>query len=172
MEKFQLGIDQIRKYLPHRYPFLMVDRILDIQLSGPLSDMSGANMAGIKVTAIKNITNNEPIFTGHFPNFSIFPGVLQIEAMAQAASFSIYPFIEKDLEEFVKVFQCILVGVDEARFRRPVVPGDTLRLETTVTKARGKIWTFDCQAFVEDQRAAEVKLIANMNPHLEEWSKR
>lgn len=172
MEKFQLSIDQIRGYLPHRFPFLMVDRILDIQTNGNHDDLRGENMAGIKVTAIKNVTYNEPIFTGHFPSFSIFPGVLQIEAMAQAASFSIYPFIEKDLAEFVKVFQCILVGADEARFRRPVVPGDTLRIETVVTKARGRIWTFDCQSFVGEQRAAEVKLIANMNPNLEEWRKR
>src|SRR6185312_10973169 len=140
--RYTLNVDQIQKYLPHRAPFLMIDRVLDIKPNGDLSDRSNANMMGIQVVAQKNLSFNEPFFQGHFPGFAIFPGVLMIEAMAQAASFSLYPYVENDLPRFTREFQCILVGVDSVRFRRPAVPGDSIKLQTTVTKCRGRLWAF------------------------------
>ena len=143
----------ILKLLPHRYPFLLVDRIVD--MDGDRSAMG-----------IKNVAANEPYFQGHFPGFSILPGVLIIEIMAQAASFSVYPYMAASValgvESMARQFQCILVGVDSARFRKPVVPGDTLRIETTVTKCRGRLWAFQCTALVDGQRVAEADLMANL----------
>jgi 3-hydroxyacyl-[acyl-carrier-protein] dehydratase len=160
--RYSLNVDQIQKFLPHRAPFLMVDRILDIRPSGAISDFSPANMTGTQVTALKNLSFNEPYFQGHFPGFAIFPGVLMVEAMAQAASFSVYPYIEKNLEAFTKDFQCILVGVDAVRFRKPSVPGDSVVIRTTVKKCRGRLWAFDCEATVDGQRVAEAEIMANM----------
>ena len=159
----RLGIEQIRGWLPHRQPFLMVDRILEIHPVGDLKDLTwNSAKVGIKVVGLKNVSYNEPVFAGHFPSFSIFPGVMIIESMAQVASFSIYPYIEHDLERVAKAFQCILLGVDNVRFRRPVVPGDTLRITTEVTRCRGKIWAFKAQAHVGDQLAAEAEVMANL----------
>jgi 3-hydroxyacyl-[acyl-carrier-protein] dehydratase len=140
----------------------MVDRILEIHPIGDLKDLSPNNKVGIRVVGLKNVSFNEPFFQGHFPEFSIMPGVMQIEAMAQAASFSLYPYIEEDFERLSRDFQCILVGVDAVRFRKPVVPGDTLRLESVVTKCRGKLWAFSCTASVDGQKVAEAELLANM----------
>ncbi|MGK5089625.1 3-hydroxyacyl-ACP dehydratase FabZ [Bdellovibrionota bacterium FG-2] len=164
---FSLGVDQIRAFLPHRAPFLFVDRVLEIHPQGDLDDLSSHNKAGIRVIAIKSITYNEPCFQGHFPDFSIFPGVLILEAMAQTASFSIYPYMAKDLSKLAKDFTCVLVGVNDARFRQPVVPGDQLRIETLVTKCRGKLWVLDCKAFVEDTIVAEAEVMANLIPNTE-----
>ncbi len=159
----RLGIEQVRRWLPHRQPFLMVDRVLEIHPVGDLKDLTwNSSKNGIKVVGIKNVTYNEPMFAGHFPNFSIFPGVMIIEAMAQMASFSVYPYVEYDLERVAQSLQCILVGVDGVRFRRPVVPGDTLRITTEVSKCRGKIWAFNAQAHVEGTLVAEAELMANL----------
>src|SRR5690606_36116680 len=117
---------------------------------------------GTRVVALKNVTFNEPVFQGHFPEFSIFPGVMLVEAMAQASSFSLYPHLEDDLEGKVKDLQCILVGVDGARFRRPVVPGDTLKIEEVTTKARGKLYGFHGEITVDGQKAAEADILANL----------
>ncbi len=157
-----LNVDQIQKFLPHRAPFLMVDRIVEIRPHGDLSDLSPANMIGTQVIGLKNLSFNEPFFQGHFPGFAIFPGVLMIEAMAQTASFSMYPYVEKDLARFTRDFQCILVGVDGARFRKPCAPGDSLKIQTTVTKCRGRVWAFSCEASVDGQKVAEAELMANM----------
>ncbi len=164
---YALGVDQIREFLPHRAPFLLVDRVLEIHPIGDLTDASSQNKAGIRVVAIKNVTYNEPCFQGHFPNFSIFPGVLILEAMAQTASFSIYPYLIKDISRLAKDFKCILVGISDARFRHPVVPGDRLRIETVVTKCRGRLWVFECKAFVEDTIVAEAEVKANLMPNPE-----
>ena len=160
--RYSLNVDQVQKYLPHRPPFLMVDRVLEIRPNGDLSDRSPANMLGVQVTALKNLSCNEPFFQGHFPGFAIFPGVLMVEAMAQTASFSVYPYVEKDLPRFTKEFQCILVGVDTVRFRRPCMPGDTIKIMTTVTKCRGRLWAFRCEATVEGQKVADGEIMANM----------
>lgn len=160
---YRLGIDEIRKYLPHRQPFLLVDRILEIHPKGDLDDPSaGPSKVGTRVVGIKNISYGEPCFQGHFPNFSIFPGVLIIEAMAQVASFSLYPYISRDMERIHRDFECILVGVDGVRFRRPVVPGDTLRTEVTVSRCKGKIWVFKVESTVEGEKVAEAELMASL----------
>lgn len=160
--RYTLNVDQIQKFLPHREPFLMVDRILDIKPNGNLADLSPANMIGTQVVGLKNLSFNEPFFRGHFPGFAIFPGVLMIEAMAQTASFSVYPYVEKTLDQFTRDFQCILVGVDAARFRKPSVPGDSVKIKTTVTKCRGRLWAFTCEAEVDGQKVAEAEIMANM----------
>jgi 3-hydroxyacyl-[acyl-carrier-protein] dehydratase len=141
----------------------MIDRVLEIHPTGDLGDLTpGASKEGIRVVALKNVSYNEPCFAGHFPEFSIFPGVLIVEAMAQAASFSLYPYMEKDIDRLAREFQCILVGVDGARFRRPVIPGDQVRFESVVTKCRGRLWGFHVQASVEGQRVAEADILANL----------
>jgi 3-hydroxyacyl-[acyl-carrier-protein] dehydratase len=163
---YRLNIEQIRKFLPHRQPFLLVDRVLEIHPTGDVGDLSSNGKVGTRVVAIKNVSYNEAFFQGHFPEFSILPGVMIIEIMAQAASFSLYPNLMADTgrggEGLSKDFQCILVGVDSARFRKPVVPGDTLRIETTVTKCRGRLWAFSCVALVDGQKVAEAEIMANL----------
>lgn len=161
--RYRLGIDQIRAYLPHRQPFLFVDRILEIHPAGSVDDLQfSSEKVGTRVIGQKNLSYNEPFFQGHFPSFSIFPGVLIVETMAQVASFSVYPYVEKQLARVARDFQCILIGVDAARFRRPVVPGDVLKIETIVTKCRGKIWAFQCKATVDGDLVAEADILANL----------
>jgi 3-hydroxyacyl-[acyl-carrier-protein] dehydratase len=162
--RYYLDIEKIRAFLPHRAPFLLVDRILEIHPKGDLSKFDLANgsaMVGTKVVGIKNFTFNEPFIPGHFPNYSIVPGVIQIETMAQVASFALYPHFE-GRPEMSRGFQCILVGVDGVRFRKPVIPGDTLRIEAELTKARGRIWGFHVEGFVEGQRVVEADVLANL----------
>jgi 3-hydroxyacyl-[acyl-carrier-protein] dehydratase len=159
---YKLNINQIQRFLPHRSPFLLVDRILEIHAVGDLDAPPPVAQVGTRVVGLKNVSFNEPYFQGHFPGFAILPGVLIIETMAQVASFSVYPSLEKDLDRLAREFQCILVGVDSARFRKPVVPGDTLRIETEVTKCRGKLWAFQCTASVEGQKVAEAEILANL----------
>ena len=160
---YRLGIDGILKFLPHRQPFAFIDRVLEIHPAGDLADKtSGASKIGTRVVALKNMTYNEPFFQGHFPSLPITPGVLLVEMMAQTASFSVYPYFCDELERVKSDFQCILVGVDEARFRRPAVPGDTLRIESTVVKCRSGIWGFDATITCEGQKVAEAKIMANL----------
>ncbi len=163
---YRLNIEQIQKYLPHRQPFLLVDRILEIHPVGDLKDLSASTKVGIRVVGQKNVSFNEPFFQGHFPGYAIMPGVLVLEAMAQSACFSLYPYIEHDLERLSKDFQTILVGADSVRWRRPIVPGDVVRFESVVSKTRGKLWGFSCKAYVMEegrgQIAAEAELLANL----------
>src|SRR6478609_8230282 len=91
-QQYRLNVDQIQKFLPHRQPFLLVDRILEIHPTGDLTDVSPSGKVGTRVVGLKNVSFNEPYFQGHFPGFAILPGVLLIEIMAQVASFSLYPF--------------------------------------------------------------------------------
>lgn len=165
MEKphYHLEQKEIQGFLPHRAPFLLVDRILSITGPLPMDDANLKNRIGIKVTGLKNVSINEPFFQGHFPGTPIMPGVLIIETMAQIASFSMYP----RLQALSKLngdesFQCLLVGVDGARFRHPVIPGDTLKIETNCVSCRSNVWTFECEAFVGEKRVAEAKLMANI----------
>lgn len=127
----------IRRVLPHRYPFLLVDRIISISEDGK------------SAVGIKAVSSNEPFFQGHFPDLPIMPGVLIIEALAQCAGASLMG----DVEQSGKL--AMLAGVDGFRFRRPVVPGDLLRLEVTLTKLRGPIGKVNGRATVDDQLVAE-----------------
>lgn len=137
-----LDIRQIQNLLPHRYPFLLVDRVIDCQ-------------PGSSVTAIKNVTVNEPFFQGHFEGWPIMPGVLIIEAMAQAGGILYY--LSSDDIEPGQLFY--LVAVDEARFRRPVVPGDQLRMEVNVARKRRSMWRFNCSASVDGEQAVSAAIM-------------
>ena len=135
-------IRQIMDKLPHRYPFLLVDRILSID--------------GLKMVAIKNVTFNEPFFNGHFPGFPIMPGVLIVEAMAQAGGFLALQSQGADLGDR-KVF---FMTIDSARFRKPVVPGDQLRLEIEIERRRDTIWRVIGKAFVGETLVCDATLQA------------
>src|SRR2546427_1380311 len=115
-----LDINEIRQILPHRYPMLLVDRIIELEPE--------------RIVGIKNVTANEPFFNGHFPDFPVMPGVLIIEAMAQTAGVLVLKSIEDRHSTLV-----LLVSIENARFRRPVVPGDTLRMEMKVIKRRASV---------------------------------
>ena len=125
-----MDIQKIQSLLPHRYPFLLVDRVIESE-------------PGKRLVAIKNVTINEPFFPGHFPSKPVMPGVLVIEAMAQATG--LLAMESADVPEEAIYY---LVGVDKARFKQPVVPGDQLRLSVTVSKQKRGIWVFDTEAAV------------------------
>jgi 3-hydroxyacyl-[acyl-carrier-protein] dehydratase len=135
-------IRQIMDKLPHRYPFLLIDRVVSID--------------GNKLVAIKNVTMNEPHFTGHFPGFPIMPGVLIVEAMAQAGGYLAIHLAGEGLGDR-KVF---FMTIDSARFRKPVVPGDQLRLEIEIEQRRGTIWRVFGKAFVGDTLVCDAQLQA------------
>lgn len=143
--------DELRKILPHRYPFLLVDRVLEI------TGGSIENRVGRTVKAIKNVSFNEPQFTGHFPDRSIMPGVLMIEALAQTAAVCAYLPTKHGKETAF-----FIVGVDDARFRRPVVPGDQLELVVRCIKDRGPIVSFECQALCEGHLVVEANIMAKI----------
>jgi len=138
-----LDVQQIMKLLPHRYPFLLVDRIIDIK-----GDESAIG--------IKNVTANEPHFTGHFPEVPVMPGVLIIEAMAQTAG-AICIAQHRDLKEPPQVF---FMTVDGAKFRKPVVPGDRLEIHVRKMKQRGGVFRFVCEAKVDGGKVAEAEVQA------------
>jgi 3-hydroxyacyl-[acyl-carrier-protein] dehydratase len=142
-ESKQLDINQILRQLPHRYPFLMVDRVLDVQ-------------KGETIRAIKNVTFNEPFFTGHFPHRPVMPGVMIIEALAQVAG--ILAFITADVipDENTRFY---FVGIDKARFRRVVEPGDQLILTAKLERAIRGIWKFSTVAYVGDDEAASAEMM-------------
>lgn len=134
---------EIMKLLPHRYPFLMVDRIVELE-------------PGQRAVGIKNVTVNEPMFTGHYPEQPIFPGVLIIEAMAQVGGIALLPDGESaDAEGKVP----LLTGVDRVRFRRPVVPGDQMRIEVTMLRLRGDIGKVAGKVTVDGEAVAEAELM-------------
>ena len=130
----ELPVTEIVKYLPHRYPFLLIDRVTEVE-------------RGKKVTALKNVTANEPIFTGHFPQFPVFPGVLILEAMAQASA--VLAFRELGGYPPPETLY-LLVGIDNARFKRQVVPGDQMVIDIELIRQRRGIWKFSATATVDD----------------------
>jgi len=163
VRQYVISGEAIRKFLPHRFPFLLVDRVLSIEPKGSLISAKGSDdKIGTRVVAQKNVSFNEPMFQGHFPDFAIFPGVLSIEAMAQTASFATYPYIVDDAEQMARGFSVILLGVDDVRFRKPVIPGDILRIEAVLEKCRGGIWGFKCEITVDGAKVAQAKILANM----------
>ena len=138
-----IDIKEIMTLLPHSYPFLLVDRIIEIE-------------PGKRVVGIKNVTYNEPFFPGHFPGRPIMPGVLIVEAMAQTAGVLIFCSLPEEERKKTVFF----LGIDNVRFRKPVVPGDQLRLELEVTRHRQSIWGFKGQSFVDGKLVAEADLLA------------
>lgn len=140
-----MDIHQILNHLPHRYPFLLVDRVVE-------------SKPGESLAAIKNVTINEPFFQGHFPIRPVMPGVLILEAMAQACG--LLAFATEGEAPGSTIFY--LVGVDNARFKRPVEPGDQVRLESRIARRRRGIWVFDARASVDGQLVAEAEIMCTM----------
>jgi 3-hydroxyacyl-[acyl-carrier-protein] dehydratase/UDP-3-O-[3-hydroxymyristoyl] N-acetylglucosamine deacetylase/3-hydroxyacyl-[acyl-carrier-protein] dehydratase len=139
-----MKIEEILKFLPHRYPFLLVDRVKEMK-------------EGKSIVAIKNVTYNEPFFQGHFPNLKIMPGVLIVEAIAQAGGILLYHSIPDPENKFV-----MLSKIDNTRFRRPVVPGDQLRLEVEIVRLKSKFCYIRGKALVNEEVAVESELIASL----------
>jgi beta-hydroxyacyl-ACP dehydratase FabZ len=138
-----LDINEIRAILPHRYPFLLVDRIVEMDAE--------------RVVGIKNVTHNEPFFQGHFPDFPVMPGVLIVEAMAQTAGILVLGSMPDRASKLV-----LLVAIESARFRRPVVPGDTLRMEMAVIKRKASVAKFAGRAIVDGKVVAEVEVMCKL----------
>lgn len=142
----RMEIQEIMQHLPHRYPFLLIDRVLSCD-------------SGKEIVALKNVTINEPFFGGHFPHFPVMPGVLIIEAMAQASAILAFKsFNLKSDANSVYYF----VGIDEARFKKPVTPGDQLIIKAQVVRNLRGIWKFSAQAFVGDALVSEANLMCTM----------
>lgn len=138
-----MDIQTVLQLLPHRYPMLMVDRIIEVE-------------HGQRAVGIKNVTVNEPVFTGHYPGRPIFPGVLIIEAMAQVGGIALLPEGEAAADgDRIP----LLTGVDKVRFRRPVVPGDTMRIEVTTLRSRGGIGKVAAEATVDGEPVAAAELM-------------
>ena len=138
-----MDINQILDHLPHRYPFVLVDKVLSYEL-------------GKSIDAIKNVTINEPFFPGHFPHYPVMPGVLVVEALAQAAAILSFKTInDKPNDHSVYYF----VGIDKARFKKPVMPGDQLKLNVSIERTIKGIWKYKGIAMVEDEIAAEAEIM-------------
>jgi 3-hydroxyacyl-[acyl-carrier-protein] dehydratase len=138
-----MDVREIREYLPHRFPFLLVDRVVELTL-------------GESITAIKNVTINEPFFNGHFPQLPVMPGVLIVEAMAQAAGILGFKTLEKTPADGSMY---LFVGADNVRFKRQVVPGDQLTLKVQYISDRRGIWKFECSSYVEGELAASATIL-------------
>ena len=141
-----LDINQIKEYLPHRYPLLLVDRVLSWE--------SGKN-----IVAIKNVTINEEFFNGHFPNKPVMPGVMTIEALAQTSALLAFLTMGQKPDENAVVY---FLGIDNARFKRPVEPGDQLRMQVEILRQSRGIWKFQARATVDDQLVVEAELMCTM----------
>ncbi len=142
-----MRLEEIKKILPHRYPFLLVDRVLEIK-------------KGNYCKAIKNISGNEEVFQGHFPSQAVLPGVMIIEALAQTAGIVIHSGKEKDsLSEIV-----FFAGIDKAKFRIPVIPGDQLVLETNMINQRRNFWVFEGKASVDNKLVAQAEIKLMLQP--------
>lgn len=145
-QKTTLDITEIQRILPHRYPFLLIDRVVEMTRRE-------------RIVALKNVTVNEPFFQGHFPGYPIMPGVLMVEAIAQAGGALLLTEIA-DREQSLMVFS----GIERARFRRPVVPGDQLRIEVTVVAWRKNAVRMEGQIFVGDKRVCEATVSCRLVP--------
>lgn len=141
-----MDIQQILRKLPHRYPFLLVDRVLEIEKN-------------VRVKALKNVTFNEPFFNGHFPARPVMPGVLMLEALAQAAAILSFESAGVEPGDDTVVY---FAGIDNARFKRPVGPGDQLILEARIDRHKAGIYRYKTQAFVDGQLAVEADLMCTM----------
>ena len=138
-----MDVNEIRNYLPHRYPFLLVDRVVELNL-------------GESIVAYKNLTINEPYFDGHFPDKPVFPGVLLVEAMAQAAGILGFRTMNKTPADGSIYY---FVGADKLRFKRPCVPGDQVMLRASIVSDRRGVWKFDVSSDVEGELAASATIL-------------
>lgn len=143
-----MNLQEIMRYLPHRYPFLLVDRVEEV-------------IPGERIVAYKNVSANEAVFNGHFPGNPILPGVLIVEAMAQASGILGFKSQGKTVDDGT-IF--LFAGIEKARFKRPVAPGDVMRMEVNIASTRRNIWKFDCCATVNGEIAAEVTVISSEQP--------
>jgi len=141
-----MDIHQILKQLPHRYPILLVDRVLEIE-------------KGVRIKAIKNVTINEPFFTGHFPHRPVMPGVLMLEALAQAAALLSFDALGETPDNNTVYY---FAGIDGARFKRPVEPGDQLILDVSIDRMKAGIFKFKARALVGEEVAVEAELMCTM----------
>ena len=139
------NIDEIKRLIPHRYPFLLIDKVIDI-------------VKNQSATGIKNVSVNEPYFTGHFPSSPVVPGVLQIESMAQTAAV----LVAKSLNVSDSTALVLLTTIDKAKFRKPVVPGDVMLLAISVQKMRNNLWKFKGEVIVDSQKVSECEFSAMM----------
>lgn len=145
----ELRAAEILKILPHRYPFLLIDRVIEVD-------------GDRRLVALKNVSINEPFFQGHFPSAPVMPGVLTIEAMAQAgAVMGLIHSKPEDVKDAVVYF----MGIDEARFRRPIVPGDQLRIVVTVLRRKAIVWKMRGEVWVDQELAAEATLLSSIGTH-------
>lgn len=145
-----MEIHEILEYLPHRYPFLLVDRVLECEV-------------GKHIVALKNVSINEPFFPGHFPSHPIMPGVLVIEAMAQAAAILAFKTGGRTPGQNMRVY---FLGIDDARFKKPVVPGDQLRMVVKIDRFLKGVWKFSAQAWVGETLVTEAKMMCTMREKL------
>lgn len=150
-----MNYKEILKTLPHRYPFLLVDRVVEIKRV----NQDPKSIVGDEIVAIKNVTFNEPHFQGHFPDDPIMPGVLITEAMAQASA-----LVANKPHPTGGRWNFYMLGIDKARFRKPVVPGETLELKCKCIKQKSGFMTFECQAWVDKELKAEAEIFAQMVP--------
>ena len=141
-----LDIQHILRLLPHRYPFLLVDRVLELE-------------KGVRIKALKNVTINEPFFPGHFPARPVMPGVLMLEALAQAAALLSFGSLDTDPDENTVVY---FAGIDNARFKSPVGPGDQLILEAAIDRQKAGIYRYKTRATVEGHLVVEADLMCTM----------
>ncbi len=139
-----MHVREIQEYLPHRYPFLLVDRVLELDLEA------------MTITAVKNVSINEPFFDGHFPGLPVMPGVLIVEAMAQASGILGFRSQNKKPSDGSIYY---FVGADDVRFKRPVVPGDQLILKSAYVSDRRGIWKFSCNSFVEGELVCTANIL-------------
>jgi 3-hydroxyacyl-[acyl-carrier-protein] dehydratase len=142
----RMDIHGVLKKLPHRYPILLVDRVLEIE-------------SGVRIKALKNVSINEPYFLGHFPHRPVMPGVLMLEALAQAAALLSFESAGQDPDDKTVYY---FAGIDGARFKRPVEPGDQLMLDVTLVRAKAGIYKFAARASVEGELAVEAELMCTM----------
>ena len=137
----------IQNYLPHRYPFLLIDKIIDVK-------------KGKEITAQKNVSNNEPFFQGHFPGYPVFPGVLLLEAMAQATAILDVQSNNRDMTKHLYYF----VGIDNARFKKQVVPGDIVLINAKLIQSKSEVHKFTAECKVDDEIVCKADLIGAIRP--------
>ncbi len=141
------NVTEIQKILPHRYPFLLVDRITELEV-------------GKSITGYKNVTIGEPVFQGHFPGHPIYPGVMIIEGMAQAGGVLAFESMSDEDKEGTQDKVVYFMSIDKAKFRAPVTPGDKLVYKLDVIKNKGAVWNLDAKAYVDDKLVAQAELKA------------